>query len=128
MSRDDQLNFGAEGEGARVSMPSMRTARSRIPCSPECPSFPRSALCGPIPISLVTDAQGKFLRISELDLQWSGRKVQTVIVYGLISNAINVITDDSVHVSGIADHRKLNRSNSVLALGHIRSCLEVGDS
>jgi pimeloyl-ACP methyl ester carboxylesterase len=33
----------------------------------------------------VTDAQGKFLRIYELDFQLSGRRVQTGIVYGFIS-------------------------------------------
>src|ERR1700681_641359 len=35
-----------------VSLPPMREARSRIPCSPKCPSFPRSAMTGSIPVPL----------------------------------------------------------------------------
>src|ERR1700674_206020 len=35
-----------------VSLPPMRAARSRIPCSPKCPSFPRSAMTGSIPVPL----------------------------------------------------------------------------
>ena len=35
-----------------VRLPPMRAARSRIPCSPKCPSFPLSAVAGSIPVPL----------------------------------------------------------------------------
>ena len=35
-----------------VSLPPMRAARSRIPCSQKCPSFPLSTIAGSIPVPL----------------------------------------------------------------------------
>jgi len=42
-----------------VSLPPMRSARSRIPCSPKCPVFPLPATTGIDPHPIVSDTQGK---------------------------------------------------------------------
>src|SRR5260370_17515920 len=56
--------------------------------------------------AIVTYTQGKLARISELDLQSTCPRMSTCVADGFVTDAINFVTDDGMHLSGIADYGK----------------------
>src|SRR5260370_19620252 len=56
--------------------------------------------------AIVTYTQGKLARISELDLQLTCPRMSTCVADGFVTDAINFVTDDGMHLSGIADYGK----------------------
>ena len=61
------------------------------------------------PCSIVTHTEGKVVNISELDFQLTCPGMHTRVANGFVADAVNFITNDRVHLSGIANYRKCDR-------------------
>jgi multidrug efflux pump subunit AcrB len=59
--------------------------------------------------AIVTHTQGKVVPVSELYLQLTCPRMHTRIANSFVGDAIDFITDDGMHLSGIANHRKCDR-------------------
>src|ERR1700722_5584458 len=65
--------------------------------------------------AVVTDTYAEILRITQLHLQPASLRVHVGVSDGFVSDAVNLVTDDGVHLPGLAD----NREHSFHGAGHV---------
>src|SRR5262245_1637641 len=77
--------------------------------------------------AIVTHTTAQITRISELHLQSTRLRVQTGVSDRFVSDSVDLITDDWLQVSGVADHRKRDRHGSWDDAGFRRPPERIGE-
>ena len=108
--RNDECHLGTgvcRAIEAELTVDSLRTLPHSLETEMPLPAFRQDSGFHANPI--VTHAQRKVLRVGECDFQFASPAVLTGIVDGFVTDAIDLVARDRVHISAAAILRELNR-------------------